>query len=201
MTALTLAAEGICDIRALERIARDSGFDIDRTYNCRGKTKLDKRLPGFLQAGIHAPWLVLRDLDEDAACAPVFLASRALAVPPQTIFRLAVRSLEAWLMADRKNFATWLGVSATLVDQQPEIIVRPKIAVSNLAARSNKRTIRERMAPRPENGASIGPEYEAALIDFIENHWNFRAAAATQRAPSLTRAVVAIQSLFQTLNS
>jgi hypothetical protein len=31
-----------------------------------GKTKLDPRLPGYLDAARRTPWLILRDLDRDA---------------------------------------------------------------------------------------------------------------------------------------
>ena len=197
MTFLTLAVEGACDERALKRIAVDCGFSVSTTHNCRGKNKLDSRLAGYLRAAEHSPWFILRDLDSDAYCAPAFIATSEIVVPDLARFRIAVRSLEAWLFADRTAIAQYLSVSSALVPASPDMVQNPKRMMAELAARSRRRLVRDRMAPRPLDGALVGPEYEAALIEFIDRHWDYQAAA--QRSPSLAKAISAMQSLYEQL--
>jgi hypothetical protein len=194
MTFVTLAVEGICDERALRKIVEGVGFDVAVTHNCRGKSKLDARVPGYLQAALYSPWVILRDLDQDAQCAPEFIASRGITPPITARFRVAVRSLEAWLLADRTNISRYLGVAVGALPNVPDVEAHPKTTMANLAARSRRRAVRDRMAPRPDDGAQIGPEYEAALIEFIDNHWDFR--KASERSNSLAKAIVGIETLF-----
>jgi hypothetical protein len=194
MSLVTLAIEGICDERAMRKLVERVGFEVSTTHNCRGKSKLDQRIYGFLSAAKHSPWIVLRDLDNDAPCAPTYLAERNLEVPPTARFRLAVRSLEAWLFADRVAIAQFLMVSEGRIPTNPDALENPKSKMAEIAAYSKKRSIRDRMAARPENGARIGPEYEAALLEFIDGQWD--PLRARNRSSSLSKAIIAVESLW-----
>lgn len=145
MTTVTLAAEGACDIQALRKLAIMYGLKVGPTYDCRGKSKLDQRLDGFLQAAQFGPWIILRDLDHDFECAPTLVRGMQIAAPDLGCFRVAVRSIEAWLLADRKGASSWLRVKESAIPSDPELLANPKQRLVQLAASSTNRTIKAPM--------------------------------------------------------
>lgn len=170
--AVTCAVEGPVDEAVLRRLAWTMGAELGPVHGRRGKNHLDQRIEGYNSAARYYPWLVLRDLDHDEHCA-VSLRNRLLPSPEtQMCFRIAVRSVEAWLLADRSNIASFLGVSTDLIPKDPELVDNPKNAVAALAQRSRRRPIREDMAPKPGSGRSVGPAYPARLIEFARQHWH-----------------------------
>ena len=100
MTVVKLAAEGIVDFAVLRRLSREAGLLPGEEYGGRGKSHFDQRIPGYNLAAKIEPWLTARDLDKDAECAGK-LAREILPKPAKLMcFRIVVRSVEAWLMAD-----------------------------------------------------------------------------------------------------
>ena len=79
-------------------------------YGRSGFGYLKRKIVGFNNAAKGTPFLVLTDLDKKE-CAPL-LIQEWLQVPkhPNLLFRIAVRSVESWLLADRTSFASYLGV-------------------------------------------------------------------------------------------
>lgn len=71
--------EGDLDEAVLRRLAAEASLLIGTVYGKNGKDDLDRRLAGYNNAARFAPWIVLRDLEHDAECAPV-LRSR---LPPE----------------------------------------------------------------------------------------------------------------------
>jgi hypothetical protein len=86
-------------------------------------------------------------------------------------FRIAVRSVEAWLLADREGLARFLGVPPVRIPADPDQLPRPKETLVQLATRSLRRVIRQDVVPRPGRGRPVGPAYSSQLIDFIESSW------------------------------
>src|SRR5688500_2597885 len=110
---ISIAVEGISDAAVLERLCNLTNVSIGAQHVTRGKARLDARLSGYNNAARFSPWVILRDLDHDSPCAPD-LISRLLPDPaPKMCFRVPVRAVEAWLLADRPGIARFLGVSAT----------------------------------------------------------------------------------------
>ncbi len=162
----------------------------------RGKARLLRDLPKYNAAAQHYPWLAIRDLDHDAPCAPTLRQDNLPNVADLMCFRIAVREAEAWLMADREKFAEVLGVSLSSIPYQPETLADPKLTIVNLARRSRRRDVRVGLIPEEGAGISIGPEYAAWMIDFAHNHWDPKRASAQGNAPSLAKAVIAIEKLI-----
>ncbi len=105
-------------------------------------------------------------------------------------FRIAVRAIEAWLMADREKLAHFLSVSVSKIPLNPEITQNPKTFLVNLAKSSRRREIREDMVPRDESGRRVGPAYTSRMIEFIESSKNaWRPDIAAMHADSLSRAL------------
>ena len=144
----------------------------------------ETRLRRFNQAARHSPWFALCDLDRDE-CAPT-RQQRYLPDPaPGMCFRIAVRSVEAWFLADREGIARFLRVAKHSVPFAPEDEPDPKSRLIALARRSRIRAIREGLAPVAGDRRPVGPEYALMMSEFARDHWSPPRAA--DRAPSLRR--------------
>jgi hypothetical protein len=169
------------------------GAEPGTVYGKGGKPALKTKIRGYVNAARYAPWVVVIDLDNDADCAPPL---RTEWVPESTrylCFRIAVREVEAWLLADRVNLAAFLGVARSKVPPNPEQLPDPKQAMVNLARQSRRAAIRTDMVPREGSGRNIGPAYPSRLAEFARAYWDPSAAAATSQ--SLLRAIERLQCL------
>lgn len=191
---LLVVVEGSTDVPVVRKVAALAGWELSQQpIEARGKGQLDKDLPGYNAAAQGSPWFVLRDLDHDAPC-PGALVNKLLPVPkPLMCFRVAVRSTEAWLMADPETLAAFLHVSPAQIPGNPEGEEDPKSAMVNLARRSTRPAIQKDMLPQRGASRRAGPGYEGLIIKYGERHW--RADVARARSPSLDRAVKALERL------
>lgn len=67
---VTLAVEGTTDAAVARRLLHEADLQAGPEYVKNGKSALDQSLAGYNNAARFSCWLVLRDLDQDAACAP-----------------------------------------------------------------------------------------------------------------------------------
>lgn len=192
---ITSAVEGIVDEAVIRRLIRDVGGEPGTVYGKNGKSQLRRSINGYNNAARFKPWIVLVDLDNEADCAPPVRFNWLNAPAPFMCFRIAVREVEAWLLADRDNLASFLGVSISAIPVDVEIHENPKQMMVNLARRSRRRVIREDMVPRPGGGRAIGPAYASRLIEFAEQSWEPRSAAA--RCDSLDRSLRCLATLVR----
>ena len=184
---VSIAVEGDTDAPVAIKLAADAGFVAESVYDSGGKGRLDAALRGYNLAAKWSPWLVLRDLDNDAECAPVFLRRKRFVPAAWMAYRLAVRQVEAWLLADFEAVAEFLSVAPQVVPMNPDGLANPKQSLVNLARRhSSRRAIRDAMVPREGDRVAVGPEYESAIIEFAQDHWSLKRAVV--RSDSLGRA-------------
>lgn len=104
--------------------------------------------------------------------------------------RVAVREVEAWLLADREAFAEFLGISVTLMPQDADAIADPKQKLINLARKSKNKTLREGIVPNSKTTAKIGRDYNGQLIPFVKQIW--KVDSAIPNSSSLERAMKAL---------
>ena len=144
------------------------------------------KLKAFNQAARHKSWFALCDLDDDE-CAPArvrdFLPDPARGM----CFRIAVRAVETWLLADRASMARFLHVSGDLIDPDPERLPAPKSHLVSLARRSRSRAVREGLVPGEGDSRRVGPEYTLLMSDFARERWD--PERARTKSPSLRRAM------------
>jgi len=193
---VTAAVEGDVDEALLRRILQHVGLDLGHVHGRKGKPHLLLSLAGYNNAARFVPWVVLIDLDDDGDCAPVCI-NRWLPEPsPLMRFRVAVRAVEAWLLADRERVATLLGISPRLVPNAPDNLANPKRALVDLARRSRYRKIREELAPREGSGRAVGPLYTTRITQFVDDTANgWRPGYAVDGSDSLRRCVDRLRSL------
>jgi hypothetical protein len=196
---VSLAAEGLLDEHVLRCLLEQSGqpYAPGVCYGKRGRAHLAVNVPRFNRAAIHQPFVILADLDRDE-CSPA-LVRRWLpdGNHPNLVLRIAVREVEAWLLADRQEFAAFLGVALAQLPSRADEIEDPKLLVVSLARHSRYRSIRDDVAPAPGSTSSVGRNYTAQLARFVLEHW--LAERARENSPSLDRALRALGRFFPSL--
>lgn len=190
MIPINFAVEDLLSEAILREIIVQSGcsYKIGRCYMKHGKAYLKRTIEGFNNAAKGTPFLVLTDLDEDADCPPE-LIREWLSVPKHhnLLFRIAVREVESWLLADRKGIAKYLNIKRELVPNNVDDIEDTKQYLINLARKSRTRLLREDIVPLPGSTAKQGRNYNGCLISFVNDHWDLN--LAIQNSPSLQRTV------------
>jgi hypothetical protein len=187
MATITVAVEGLTDAPVLRRLLAHVGHDIAVVHGGHGKGEIDRNISGYNNAGRFAPWLVLRDLDHDAEC-PAALVTELLPERAEYMqFRIAVRAMESWLIADGNALARFLSVKERAVPNNPDELENPKDTLVALARQSRRRDIREDMVPARGTSAAIGPAYSSRIEEFAREHW--RPAIAATRSISLNRSI------------
>jgi len=190
---VSAAVEGIVDEAVVRRLIEHAGAIPGEVYGKNGKQSLRRRIRGYNNAARHTPWIIVVDLDQDADCAPPLRAEWLGDPAPFLCFRIAVREVEAWLLADRQSIASFLRVARREIPVDPESLTDPKETMVNLARRSRSRDIREDMVPRPGSGRQIGPAYSSRLIEFATKYW--RPDEAAEHCESLRRAIACLERL------
>lgn len=196
LTIIRAAVEGIVDEAVVRRLITHAGGQAGTVYGRDGKPALRKRIRGYNDAAYYAPWVVLVDLDNDADCAPPMCSAWVPIPAPNLCFRIAVREVEAWLMADKQTLARYLSVKAGNVPAEPERLERPKDAMVNLARGSRSRDIRHDIVPRKNGGRRVGPAYASRLVEYVQERW--RPEVAAEHAESLRRAINCLNRLAKT---
>lgn len=184
---VNLAVEDILGEAVVRKLLQSTGraFTVGDCYSQGGFGYLKKTIRGFNAAAMGTPFLVLTDLD-NAECPPV-LVEEWLPVPRNVnlMFRVAVREVEAWLLAHRDGIAKFLKVPHVRVPQDPESLPDPKLALIQLAERSRSRDIRDDIVPPAGSARKVGPNYNGRLITFVTGSWD--PSLAAQSADSLRR--------------
>jgi hypothetical protein len=194
------AVEGIVDEAVFRRLVLAVHAEPGAVYGMSGKQQLVRSLPGYNRAARFTPWLVLVDLDREADCAPPFKRATLPRPSPQMCFRIAVREVEAWLLADRARIARFLDVDDAMLSGRPEAEVDPKRVVINLGRRSRSRDIRHDLVPREGSGRSEGPAYASRMVEFVSDHRDgWRPTIAARSSPSLAGCLRCLRRLVRGL--
>lgn len=185
---VTAAVEGDVDEAVLRRVLKHVGLELGIVYGREGKQKLLQRLRGYNNAARFSPWVVFADLNGDCPCAPTCVTQWLPAPSRYMCFRVAVRAVEAWLLADRERIARALAVGLRRIPGDPDAIPNPKAELVDLARHSSSRAVREQMVPREGSGRSVGALYATRLIQFIgDEEGGWRPDQAAVRSDSFGR--------------
>ena len=194
--AITGAVEGDVDEAVVRCLIEHVHAKTLAIYGRNGKSHLHRRLSGYNRAARFSPWIVLVDLDLDAECAPPLRKSWLSKPSHYMCFRIAVRAIEAWLMADRERFARFLSIDIAGIPRDVEAVKHPKLTVVELAKHSRRREIREDMVPRAASGRAVGPAYTARLIEFVmDTKIRWRPEVAAGYSESLKRCLRSLRRL------
>lgn len=187
------AVEGSLDEAVFVRLIKHVGGVPGDVYGKLGKSALLQRIEGYNAAAQFSPWVVIIDLDNDADCAPPFKERHLPAPSDKMCFRIAVREVEAWLLADRERIAQHLSVAKAKIPLNPDSLSKPKKKVIDLARKSRRREIREGVVPREGSGRLVGSTYTSHMIEFVERRW--RPNVAHHVSDSLARCISSFRNL------
>lgn len=171
----------------------NSGFPANK-HGCNNLKKMIPAVSNMSQAGIVT--ILLTDLD-NTECAPQLIKNwfgstdADSAVPPNVIFRIAEKEIESWLIADRPEFASFLGISKDNFAIDPDSLPDPKQHLLNIIRLKGRRKYHRDMLPG-EN-ARIGPMYNPKLSEFVNMYWNPERAKLYSQ--SLRRALAALDRI------
>lgn len=194
-----LAVEDDLSEWVLRRILADraAAYLVAAVFKEGGFGYLKKMTPAFNNMAKASPVLMLTDLD-NRPCAPELLGEW-LQHPkhPDFLLRVAVREVEAWLLASDEEFRNFLGLRKAVAFPDPEGLADPKLELLKLAAVSPRRELREAIARRDTGGnLRQGPAYNSALAGFVNGPWNL--LDASTKCPSFARLLSSLSNLEKT---
>jgi hypothetical protein len=192
---ITGLVEGPLDAAVLERLVAETGATLGHVRAGGGKADVLAHLQRYNRAAARVPWIALVDLDRDAECAAAFRAKYLPAPARYMCFRVVVRAIEAWLLADRGQIAAFLDVPVSKIPSRPEEEADPKRRLVDLARRSRRPEIKEALVPAPNTKSRVGTGYGIQLMQFVHHHW--RPEVAARNADSLRRCRERLQALVQ----
>jgi hypothetical protein len=115
-------------------------------------------------------------------------------LPRKLFFRVAVREVESWLLADHEAMKILLENKGKLkgtLPLQPDTLKDPKAELLTLLKKVRK-YVRDEVVRLGSGGFSQGVAYNATLVKWIGEHWLPDRAAA--RSGSLNRLLVRLSS-------
>lgn len=173
-------------------------YAIGVTYSRGGFGYLKTRINGFNNAAKGTPFFVLTDLDHYEC--PLALIADWLPNPlhPNLIFRIAVKEVEAWLLADNINFARFLGIGKDLFPKNVDDIRDPKNFLISITLKSRNTELKKDLIPPLNSDRKVGPNYNGKLIEFVMNKWDPK--NAQKHSISLAKTIKKIKYFSITFN-
>lgn len=150
-----------------------------------GSGYLRSRMESWCRLALQQPVLLLTDLDRSpcpGALVSAWLGKRPR--PDNLMLRVAVREIEAWLLADHHGMRHLLGKKGRL-PEDPDALPDPKQQLLRLAQNAPREIRRDLIAERGAVAAQ-GIAYNTRLCGFVAADWDPDRAAT--RSASLRRA-------------
>jgi hypothetical protein len=201
MTEIYIATEDALSEAVAERLVVEAnhGLSVAVRMGRKGNSYLKKKAADLAETARSIPVFLLTDLD-CVECPPVlitgWLGKRPL--PESFLFRVVVREIEAWLLADRDAFAKFSGVPVNKVPQNPESLDDPKQMLINLIRKHGRSAIKSEILPEDDSTANVGIGYNQILSGFVRDSWS--PVKASQHADSLARARKRLREMAHAAN-
>lgn len=186
---VVLVVEDALSEAMMRKIITDAGkhLVVDRQIVTGGSGNMRRDVPKYRAASRAVPHVVLADLDRVPCAADLRRHWQAMSIPDTMLFNVAVREVEAWLLADQEGIAAMLGIATHRVPRDADAESDPKRALVNLARHCRYRRLREELVPAAGSVNQVGPLYNVRLSHFATESWSVHRART--RSPSLARAV------------
>jgi hypothetical protein len=142
MRGVALATEDELSEMVGHKLVEGAGHGLTVTLRLRrgGFGYLRSSMRKFCELARQMPVLLLTDLDA-APCPAALIAdwSSKNAIPDQLIFRVAIRQVESWLLADRESIANFLKIGVRRVPVDPDQLPDAKLTTCEPSATSRTR--------------------------------------------------------------
>lgn len=194
MPIVNAIVEGTLDEAVAIKIINATGHTAGVCYGKRGSGYIQRKIQSFNQTARSSYYLTLVDfMDTGLPCPPNVVAQWLPRAQPGMLFRVVVRELESWLLADREHFADFLGINIAKLPLNPEQINDPKQLLINLARRSRSGRVRAALVPETESTALVGRLYNSEMTIFVQSIWDID--VARRHAPSLDKCLERLDAL------
>lgn len=176
--------------KLIEEMVGNNGYIV--SIQRKGKNYLRTKIAPLLRTSINLPVLLIADLDNDE-CPPALIREWVgrMTLTDNFMFRVSVREIESWLLADAESFSNYSGVPFHRIPARPELLVDPKAELLNIVRRHGGVDVKADLLPKRGSGASKGIGYNNSLIRYVNDYWS--APQASVRSESLMRAMNAIE--------
>ena len=189
MTEIYIATEDAVSEAVAERLVLEAnhGLSISVRMGGKGNTYLQKKAAGLAETARSIPVFLLTDMDR-VKCPSVLIDKwfGGKTLPKDFLFRVVVREIEAWLLADRNSFAKFSGVPINKIPENPESLSDPKQTLLNLVRKHGRGAIKSEIIPEKNSTAKVGVGYNQVLSGFVRDSWS--PISAAKQADSLARA-------------
>jgi len=186
MTPIAIATEDqLSEAIALRLISEiQTPHFIQHKLGKTGNGYLRSKMGNWYRMAQHQVMVVVTDLDR-ANCLVEFRDQWLVAEPPANlVFRIAVREVESWVLADHHAMRELIGVKGVL-PVAPDDLADPKRALLGLAKGAPKQ-VRDDLLKVTNGNLTQGLGYNARLTAWINSEWSPKRAA--DRSPSLAKA-------------
>jgi hypothetical protein len=165
-----------------------------KTIGRKGKGYIKSRINDFNNTNNTLPFIILIDLDT-APCAPQVI-NLWLKRPCRSrlLFRIAIKEVESWLLADTKAISKYLNISHDFIKkeiQNPDSLPDPKVTLINLVDKSKKGELKRDIVQKEAHLYKQGPGYNSRLIEFVNTFWGME--RALKKSESLDRTIQALR--------
>lgn len=190
MSVILAVEDGLAQAVA-ERLVRDycPGLNIGSVLGGSGKGYLRTKARDLNRTAGSVKVLLLIDQDSPGQCPQDIIDSwLGSGLQPNMLFRIAVTEVESWVLADRSGCASLIGIPTHRIPHNTDTIANAKEFVVQLARRSSRREVRADLLPLPGSTATVGPNYNPLLTNFVATEWDTMTAA--DHSDSLRRAIL-----------
>jgi hypothetical protein len=171
-------------------------YAIGTCYSEGGFGYLKKNLSGFNAGARFVPMIILTDLDR-YACVPELIHDWfERERNPNLLLRVAVKEIEAWVLAHRKAFLSFFEIPRHEIPHQVDKIDDPKRFLIELVRKSPNQERRRRIVPPVNSTRTQGPDYNACLTEFVQHEW--KATEAIKLSASIQRTWKALNNFSPT---
>lgn len=188
MQDIVIATEDALSESVAQRLVAEtrSRLTVSNMIRRNGAGYLRSKFRSFCEIARHTPVLLVTDLDT-TTCPSALIEtwSSRDGIPGQLLFRIAVRQIESWILADREGIAKFLSVKVANIPKTPDALTNAKQSMLQVAQKA-PRSIREELLADRDAIAAQGLGYNDLLSKFVRTSWNPRNAAS--RSGSLDRA-------------
>ena len=192
MTGIYIATEDELSEAVVYRLIEEAnhGLTVSVPMRAGGFGYLKNKAPDLLKLAHNVPVFLLADLDTfvcPSALHENWLGTESI-LPDDLLFRIAVREVEAWLLADREGFAAFTGAPVTQIPTTPETLADPKATLLHLVNRYGKREQKVGIVRKDGTNLKQGLEYNLQLGQFVADKKQWSLERALINANSLSRA-------------
>lgn len=194
MAIINYLVEGEIDEIIAHQIISRLGHEIGVGYGKRGVGYIQKKIQNFNETAQSILYLVLVDFMDTKLECPAQVISNWLPNKNELMFfRVVVREIESWVLADRESLAAFLNVNIELIPAKPENEPDPKRKLVNIARKSRSKKIRDALVPDQNSTAQVGKLYTSEIKRFVSDFWNID--TARKNSPSLNKCLLRLSEI------